>query len=329
MLQLFRDNQFINAIFIILYFAFFSINIWLYPNDIAFVEEVQGTFNTLFFAWVDSPVKNKIFFNILVLVQVFLLNFIVNYFKLAKNQTFIPAVCFIVLHFLYENIDCCTPVLLANTFLLWAMFSLFASYEKRVSMGTIFNIGFAVGLSTLFYHGHAVYFLWALAGLFVVRSFEVQEFIIMTGGYFVPFFLMGTFHFISGDLGLWIENDLLVHYKTMNLQFIFDFQLYLLLGGMVFCYFFAFLNMQNIYFKTTSKVKKYITAVFIMPMASLLSFFLQSNLYSFHFLTFFIPISILLSLAIQSQKKPVLSEAIHFILFMICIGIQYQTLFFG
>lgn len=307
----------------------FAANIWLYPNtNLETFQDLPSTFSNNLFEWIGTPLANKIAFCILILTQAFTVNAIVSHFKLAKQFSFIPAVCYILIHFSYVDIDSCTPVLVANTFMLWALFSLFSSYDKRVEMGTIFNVGFSVAVATLFYHGHVVFFVWIIMSLLIVRSFDPQEFIVLIMGFFVPFFLLGTYHFIGDNLGNWWQNDLMIHYKTMNSHITYDLQLYLLMGILAISFLLAASNLQGLYFKTTSKEKKFINIVFLMPVIAMLSFFFQNELYSYHYVIFFVPISILLAITLQSYKSQAATESIHFIIFMICMGIQFQAFFF-
>lgn len=329
MLQLFRDNQIFTVIFVIVYFLIFSTNIWLYPNEqLILLEELPSTLSAWMLEWVKNPVSNKIAFSILLLVQAFVLNAIVNEFKLAKQYSYITAVCYILLNFSYVNIDYCSPTLVGNTFLLWSLYSMFASYEKRVSMGTIFNIGFGAAVAALLYHGFMVYLLWIIVGLLIVRSFDLQEFILLLMGFFTPFFLMGTYHFVGGNFDLWLAEELFEHYSNFVVHYNTDLGLYLIGIILILPFLLALGNLQNIYFKTTSKEKKYINVVLLMPVVAGLSFLAQDHLYSYHFGLFFIPISILLSITVQSYKSLALAEGIHFVFFMMCIGIQYQSFFF-
>jgi len=329
-LQIFRNNQPFTAILVILYFIILGANTWLYPiGNLATFQELPSTLSLFVLNWTIDPFVNKLCFSILLLFQAFLLNSIVSYFKLTKENSFVPALCFIALHFSYPDIDCCSPIFIANTFILWAVFSLFASYDKKASLGTIFNIGFSVSMAALFYHGYIVYFLWSLLALLIIRSFDLQEFLLLIAGFFIPFFLLGCFHYINDNLGNWLENDLLIHWSTMNVQYDTNIALYIILGVLVFSFFLAGSNIHGLYNKTTSREKKYINIIFLMPIIGLLSFLVQNNLYSYHYLTFFVPISILLSTTLLSYKNLAAAEAVHFILFMICLGTQYQTLFFG
>ncbi len=328
MLQLFRDNQIFTIVFVLLYFLLFGANIWSYPNDLSYFEELPSTLSSWTLHWISHPINNKIAFSILLLLQAFTVNAIVNNFKLTKHYSYITAICFILLHFSYSTIDSCSPPMLANTFLLWSLYSMCSSYEKRVSLGTIFNIGFSAAIATLFYNGFAGYFFWILIGLVIVRSFDFQEFILLIAGFFIPFLLLGTYHFSGDNFDQWIDQELLLHYSSMVVHYDTNLLLYLLLGILALPLLLAIGNLQGLYFKTTAREKKYINAVLLMPFTALLGFFFQSELYADHFVIFIIPMSILLSITLQSYKSLAASEAVHFVLFMLCLGIQYQGFFF-
>ncbi len=327
-LQLFRDNQIFTILFVFLYFLLFGANIWLYPNDLTLFEELPSTLSTWVMQWLLHPTSNKMAFSILLLIQAFTVNSIVNNFKLTKHYSYITAICYILLHFSYFNIDSCSPVMLANTFLLWSLYSMCNSYEKRVSLGTIFNIGFAAAVAALFYNGFISYFFWITIGLLIVRSFDFQEFLLLIGGFFIPFFLLGMYHFLGDSFDQWIDQELMSHYSTMIVHYETNTALYLLLGIISTPLLLAIGNLQALYFKTTAREKKYIHTVLLMPFMALLSLLFQDQLYSYHFVIFMVPMSILLSITLQSYKSLAASEAVHFILFMLCLGIQYQTFFF-
>ena len=328
MLQIFKDNQLFNALLVIPYLLVLSMNSWLLPVELSFSDSIQGSLSTWLFSVTQEAFVRYLLFFVVVLFQAYLFNGIINFFKLAKSPTYISAVCFVLLHFIGFDIDVFNPLLLANTFLLLALYSLFASYNKKVSMSTVFNIGFFIGLAVLFYHSHIVYFYWSLFAFLIVRSFDLKEFLILISGFLVPLFLMATYQFLQNNLDCWLQADFYRHYGPVQFYFEFDVEWYIVVVACLLIYSMAITNIQNIYFKTSAKEKKFISCLFIMPVFSALSYFLQSEIYHFHFASFIISISALLSLSLHSFKNQLLVEAVHFVLFMTCLGIQYQDLFF-
>lgn len=329
MLQLFRNNQIFTAFFVLAYALVFGINTWLYEGiALSSFEQLPSTIGSWLIDWVDSPKVNRPVFMLLLLLQAFVVNALVNQYRLAKHYSYVPAIAYVLVHFAGVGIDSCTPVMLGNCFLLWALYSLLRSYEKRVSLAIIFNIGFATAMASLCYHGFIVYFWWMIVAVLIVRAFDPQEFIILLGGFFVPFFLLGTYHFIKDNLGNWLDTEIWVHYQQMTIHYDTDLNLYLLVALLTLPILLALLQLQTLHFKTTAKEKKYINMVLCMPFIGLLSFFLQSHLYAYHFMVLAIPVAILLSLVLQSFKSLAIAELLHLVFFMIVLGIQYQQFFF-
>lgn len=329
MLKIFRDNQIFIALFVICYFVIFGANTWLYPNNnLLTIQDLPTTLGTPIYTWMSDPFINKICFSVLLLVQAFYINTIVNRYKVNKEPSFIPAICFIALHFIYTDIDCCSPVMVANTFLIWSLHSLWASYDKNAYLGAIFNAGFGVAMAALFYHGHLVFFPWVVIALLMIRSFDLQEFILILAGFFIPFFLLGTYHFLGDNLSNWISTELGINYFNSKIHISFNSIFYIAIFVLLSCFGLAISNLNGLYFKTTSREKKYINISFLMMLMACFSFLFQHNIYSYHLLIFLIPSAVLLSITLQSYKSALASELVHLILFMICMGIQYQSFFF-
>lgn len=329
MLQIFRNNQLFTIFFVFIYALIFSANTWLYEGiSLTSFEQLPSTLGTWLIDIVDSPTTNRLAFVFLLLIQAAIVNTLVNQFRLAKHYSYVPAIAYILIHFAGAGIDICSPVMLANCFLLWALYSLFCSYEKRVSLAVVFNVGFATALAALCYHGFVVYLGWIIISVLILRSFDPQEFVILLGGFFVPFFLLGTYHFINNNLSNWLHTEIWVHYQQMTVHYDNILSLYILIGLFIVPILLAIIQLQTLHFKTTTKEKKYINIIILMPFIGLLSFLVQSHLYTYNFLVLAIPVAILLSLVLQSFKSLALAEVLHLIFFMLALGIQYQQFFF-
>ena len=64
-----------------------------------------------------------------------------------------------------------------------------------------------------------------------------------------------------------------------------------------------------------------------MTIKRTLSLLFQNTLYDFHYLIFAVPMGSIFCLALLSYKSLIIAEIIHFIFFMIVLGIQYQAFF--
>lgn len=330
MLQLFRNNEFLTNILVVFYMLLLGINGWIYPSALLTTfEQVPATFSPLVNSWLSSEMINKILFFVLVLAQAFYINYLVGVFNISRQYTAIPAVCFILLHFVYGSADIATPVVLANTFLIAALHCMLDSYNKKASLGTIFNIGFWIGMSALFYSSNLIYIIWGIIGLLIVRTFDLQEFVLVILGYFIPFFLAGTYHYATGDYSVWWQTTIVEHFTQFTYSFSLDTVFWLMIALLLVPYLLSVINLGGLQFKTTTKEKKYIYVIVLLPIIGLLTLFFQSNIPVYHFYTFIVPIGILFGLLAQSYKNALWAELLHLIIFMTCMGVQYQSFFFG
>jgi len=329
-LQIFRNNDFVTNLLALGYLAIFAANTWLYPTEqLDVLTSLPASLWGYVLPYVSDPLTNKVCFVLLVLLQAFYVNYLVGEYKLLRQQTLVTAICFMLLYFAYFDTDFCSPLLLANTFLIASLHSLLASYDKKVSLGTIFNIGFWIAIAAFCYHSYWVFILWAMIGLLIVRTFDWQEFILLLLGFVVPFFLMGTWHYVLGSYDQWISTQLGVHFGSTQFNIDVNGWFYLMLAVLFLPYILSLLNLGGIQFKTTTREKKFIQVILLLPIIGLLSFFFQQEIHLIHFQLFIVPLGILLGLVTQSYKTALFAEAVHFLLFMICLGMQYQAFFFA
>lgn len=329
MLQLFRNAQLPTALLVLVYLLILSLNTWFYPHPL--VEELDQLPSTLgqwLLHWVRSPAVNRFAFVGLVFIQALVLNAWVNQFRLAKKTTFVPAVAYVWMHFIGSTADICSPVVLGNCFVLWSLHQLWSSGEKRASLGTIFNIGFAAAMAALCYHGFVVLFLWIILGWLLIRTFDVQEFILLVGGFGVPFFLMGTYQFGRDNLGNWWQQEVLAHYTQWVPHFTQEPTWLISLGLLGLLLVVTLVQWGTIQFKTNAREKKAQQSVLLMALLMGLSFLVQSQLYLYHFLVFAVPFGVLYSLSLQAFQSRAWAEVLHLILLLAVIGLQYQAFFF-
>lgn len=330
MLQLFRNYQLPTVLLVLGYLLLLSLNTWLYPHDLlATVDDLPSSLGRWLMQWLSHPTINRIAFVVLVFFQALAANALVNYFKLAKQSTFIPAIGVILMYFVGGQLDVCSPVVLANCFLVWALQQLWMSGEKRVSLGVIFNIGFATAMAALCYHGYSVLFLWMILAWMLVRAFDPQEFILLLGGYGVPFFLMGTYHFLNDDLGVWWQQEVVQHYIRLVAHYSQDPTWFLSVGLMAFVLLLGLFQWGAIQFKTNAREKKAQQSVLLLAVILCFSFLLQAELYTYHFLVFAVPLGILFSLSVQAFQSRAWAELLHLLLLLSVIGLQYRQFFFG
>lgn len=325
MLGIFRNNQLETGFLVVLYAAAFFANVWLQPH--VDIGVYQATSNILG-QWIYSKlgtlalVHNSVFFALL-LLQAFMLNSMVNNYRLAKRYTFITAICYILMTNVFIELDYCSPAFMANTFLILALQNLYPTFSKKVLLGQIFNVGFWISIASLIYASSGVYLLLAILGLLILRPFDFREVLILLGGYIVPLFLVGTYQFVGDNFAVWWQHDVAQHYFQFQFLWTIDISFYISIGLIIIIMLWAMLNAPAIYFKTTTKEKKYINIIYLMFLIGSFSFIGQNQIYIQQFSLLAIPMAVLLSLNLQSLKSNGTAEFFHLMVFMAVLFVQY------
>jgi hypothetical protein len=326
MLQLFKTNQPVTIIFLLIYALLLRFHNFIFPTD---WQPINANFlSDVVYNWVGT---NSLLANItallLIVIQAIMINQVVANNKMQRVSTFLPGVTYVLLASALPDFLVLHPLHFANTFFIIAMGQLFKSYRKYEAASELFNIGFCVALGSLFYFSVNVLLFWAILGLIVIRAFNLREVLIIFIGFFVPFFLAGTYLF-------WIDKlDVLQNIWT-NI-YILDFQVewnsttYFKIGFIGFIILLCFINFRSFYARTNIQVQKYITMLYWALIISLLSVTFQEKLTLGHLLIFAAPLSIFLGFFLQKIKNSAIAEFFHLTLLIIVLILQYQVLIFG
>jgi len=96
------------------------------------------------------------------------------------------------------------PILFANFFLTLAVIRITQSYRKEEGISILFDCGFLIALSALFYFPAWILFPVVWVGLIVLRPFIWREWFSSLMGFMVPFILVLVYYFWFDQLGILI-----------------------------------------------------------------------------------------------------------------------------
>lgn len=327
MLQLIRTNQPIAIVFIIIYaiilrsYQFMYSGKWAGSDTNWLGDAVYNSINSTF--WMNMIAL------LLVISQAIMVNALVNRYRIARELTYFPALMYVLVASMIPEFLYLSPVLMANTFVIIAFSELFKWYKSRQAAANIFNFGFWLAIGSFFYFSIEIYYLLGILGLFIFRSMKINEFLILTIGLFIPYFLAGVYHFWIGQL-----DHYLYHYLFGNISF-FDWNLtstpylYYKLGLFIAAAIWIFSQTQNFFFKTNIQVQKYITTLFWSILVGSLAFVYQNDASIETFLLISVPLSIFLALNLLLIKRPWVLETAHLVMLFLVIGFQYKESVFS
>lgn len=135
--------------------------------------------------------------------------------KAFAESTFIPALLFGVLFFFsFDNLSL-SPELLGSGVLMLALHNLFRQVEFREQRdGSIFNLGFYIGIASLFSFSFIVHLLGATVILAMFTRSTFRHYMLMIFGFTLPHLLLMSLYFLNDGLAaLW------QYYYLPNLAF--------------------------------------------------------------------------------------------------------------
>jgi hypothetical protein len=149
---------------------------------------------------VNLPWLEVVIACLLLVMQAFLLNYIVNENEILSKQTYLPALFYILLMSNNNDMLVLHPLLFANFFMLFAISKLLSSYRKDKAFSQSFDAGILISIATLFYFPYLLFFPLLGVGLIVIRPFNWREWVISFLGVLTPYLFVFTFYFWNDSL---------------------------------------------------------------------------------------------------------------------------------
>ncbi|MFT4032551.1 MAG: hypothetical protein QM669_09025 [Siphonobacter sp.] len=139
------------------------------------------------------------------------------------DRNYVPG--FIYLLLLNIAIDCTTlsPVLMATTFLLFALSGLFKQLDRERAQDELLEIGFFIGIATLFHPPAMVFILWAVLALLLYSGASFRQHIINILGFLFPITLVVLYYYLDGRYELFSRNFLKITFQLHQYD-LSDFQ---------------------------------------------------------------------------------------------------------
>ena len=324
MLNFFRTNQLAFNIFLIFYVILLRGSSFIIPSQ----EWVLGK-SGVFGLWVYdlcNGINNLpyIIGILLVFVHAVLINVIVSQFRMANEISLLPGLCYILLASSIPEFLNLSPLLLANTFFIIALFELFGSFRQKSVIANIFNVGFWLGVGSLFYFSEIIFILFAFFSSSILRTFRLNEALIILIGFAVPYILSGTYFFWN-DQFLWFwESQFYNNLGFFDFELVYNWETYSKLGFFALLFIITFISGGSYTAKKNLQVQKFISILYWALFFAGFSIFIQAGIKMEHLLIFVVPLSIFLSFNLQSIR-PSFAEALHLILLTGIIVLQFKV----
>lgn len=136
-----------------------------------------------------SYIVNQIITLIVILIGAFFVNFLVVEQEITSKTNYLPAFFYILFSFSVTSKSMVEPILVANLFILPALYFLINSYRKDFALSDVFKAGIFMGLASFFCIHYIVVFPLVFIALIILRPFNWREWVIMIIGLFTPLYI--------------------------------------------------------------------------------------------------------------------------------------------
>jgi hypothetical protein len=323
MLTLFRTNQPLANIMLLFYLGILRASSFIHPATVA--PPPQGILTAWMFAELPplSIAANVAAF-LLVFFQATALNITISRYRVANEVSLLPGVFYCLYCSLMPDFLVLSSVLLANTFVILAIFYLFDTYKNSYVAGRIFDAGLWLGVASLFHFSYVLFIIWGIIGLGILRGLRGKEFLMFIIGYAVPLFLLGVYCFWHGMLPQ-IGNHFTFNAGFFNFTRYNSPTLYVKMGVIGLILLLTVGASTQFFSRRNMTVQKYLSILYWLILLGGLTVLIQSGVGPVHFLAIAVPVGVLLSMVFQ-RISAATAEALHMLFLMVALILQFEYL---
>ena len=241
MVFLFRDKSIINLFFLALLCIGVHTHLFMVA-PVVFSHTDDGVFSFFlkqYIVGLPQTVLVVLYLGI-VFFQAIRLNLILNNFRMFPQNTYVPAMTFILLTGIIPQWSSISSAMLANFLLLWLFARLSKLYNNPSPKTLLFNTGLIIGLSVICYHPTALLIIVVLLALMEVRPFNTAEWVVLLMGIVLPYYFLFSWFFLKDQLSHFlsylpsVQLTLPLQHWSENLVFDLSFLLIVLLLGLYY-----------------------------------------------------------------------------------------------
>lgn len=323
MLSIFRTNQEFIGILVIPFILLFLGTAW-WEVPLINADPAYGPFGDLMQVWGEKhPLGNLIIVGALLLIMAFWLNILIIRNRLNREFNLFPGLILVFMSLAVAAFKPMSVVVIANFCFLFALSHAFSIYKKSDVAGNIFNIGFWIGLASLFYSPFIFLLVWGFLTLNSIRAGSIREFLNLLSGAAVVYFLAATWCFYTGDLQAF-ANTVFDSFQIIQFQESPTTNDWILIASFAILLFIVLASFGAYQVKKSIEVQKKISSLYFALLATGLAFIFQVEPSAILFLMLVIPMSIFLAFSI-TDLSPNLAEVVFVIVLLGLFGLQYGT----
>ncbi len=323
MLNLLRTNQIVVHILLLFYTILLRAYSFIFPEP--YHPVAQGICAKWFQDFIGEQGYTHIWLAILLIfVQALILNLLCLRFRMSEENNLFPGLFYILLTSSAPDFMILSPVLLANTFALLALWDLFSVYRKTDVAANIFNVGLWLAVASLFHFSYVLFFIVGIIGLSTLRALKISEILTLMIGFLVPFVSVAFWCFYTNRTqDFWelefVRNVNFLDFASPNTWINYSERLYFAILIVI-----SIVSVNNYAARKTMQAQKYQTILYCILIFSAFTLLFQANLGIEQLLLTTIPLAIFISYNFQNMSSAV-AEATHLLWLLLVLFVQYRN----
>lgn len=273
LLKLYKSNSPVMHLFTIIVAALLWLPIFCNPQWTPPIAEGSVLYRDLQGWLLPNPWVSQMIAFALMLIEAFLLLRIDLRFIIVEDKVIMPPLFFVLIISLFSRNYNLLPALLGNLFLLMAMVRTLDSEHVPEQKRLYFEAGLLIGIGTLLFPPLVAMTLFIFVTQFIMRFFDIREFLASVLGFVVPFvfYLFGMF-MIDEPAQFWqrMEQIGITQHFTVKLSIV----QYSAVGFMALFTLVALLTMTQYIRMYKVTTRKYFTLFIWLIIISVAGFFL-------------------------------------------------------
>ena len=322
-LSIFRTNQLLYSVFLLLYAALLHLSIFVLKD--AWTPAAPGILSTWVYHLLGGPSGwgAELAAIALLTAQAAGINAMVLEHRLGEEQNLFPGLFYILLSSMLPGMMHLSPALMGNTFLIIAISELFRTYKNPHASGAIFNVGFWTAVASLFIPAYIGFWVLGFVGLNSLRGLDIKERFMLLSGALVPYGLAGAILFWNGQLHNGIHIQFMEPYALISFATTSGFAFWAAVCGFSLLLILALTQFGGLVYRKTIQVQKKLSLLYWTMLIGGLSTLTVKGIQIENWLSVTIPLGIVTGFVFTNMPRR-WSESLHLMLLAAVLILHYK-----
>lgn len=251
---------------------------------------------------------------ILVVIEGFYLNYLIDKNNLLSRKSFLPAFAFVMMMSGFKSVQQLHPIVCALLFVMLSLSKIAKTYRQDSALSNVFDASFLLSVASLFYFPITLLYPIVWVSLIVIRPFVWREWIVSLIGFVMPYVFTLTFYYWFNRVNFFVF-DKIIFPASFNIYDVKEDSIWYLLA----CLFILVIGIWGMFhtifksvFNTTFARNMSVIMVWFLLLSAGI-FFISPQANIIYTICTFIPFTYYLSATFIDLKKKWIAESLLFL----------------